>query len=79
VAADSDFWFLLRNKLQSPASYSYELADFPANVIVFFHVLFVATVVIAVPLILLGWVAEVEVGAHFWFRLIHVIMIMSWL
>ena len=47
-----------------------------ANVVVFFHVLFVGIVVVAVPLILIGWWRKWKWVRNFWFRLIHVIMIM---
>jgi hypothetical protein len=46
-----------------------------ANVIVFFHVLFVGFVVVMVPIILLGWWRKWQWVRNFWLRLIHFLMI----
>ena len=47
---------------------------FLANAIVFIHVLYVGFVVIAVPVILLGWLLKWKWVRNFWFRLIHLLM-----
>ena len=47
---------------------------FLANVVVFLHVLYVGFVVIAVPVILLGWLLKWKWVRNFWFRLIHLLM-----
>lgn len=46
-----------------------------ADIILVLHALYAATVVIMVPIILIGWWRKWEWVRNFWFRLIHLIMI----
>lgn len=46
-----------------------------ADTILVLHALYAATVVVMVPIILIGWWRKWEWVRNFWFRLIHLIMI----
>jgi hypothetical protein len=47
-----------------------------ANLVVFFHLLYVAFVVVAVPVILLGGWLKWSWVRNFWFRIIHFVMML---